>query len=69
MRRALWCLHCGAVVELEPRPESTRPRTHLLHLHAEIVAVSDVSRWDSLFDHFRVVPQRQLAMPRVVELR
>jgi len=69
MNRALFCVHCGAVVELEPGPESRRLRRHLLGLHADIVLLDEVSRWNELLEHFRVVPQRQqAAIPRVVEL-
>jgi hypothetical protein len=69
MNRSLVCIHCGTMLGLEaPTNRPGMPLIdHLAGLHRELLAFGEVpTRWAVLLEHFRVVPVRYPASPRVV---
>jgi hypothetical protein len=56
--RPFTCVHCGAVVTLEPRGDGggAELRAHLGSVHAGLVTVPQARRWAELLEHFFVIP-------------
>ena len=68
MNRSLVCVHCGKTLGLETRANPVGPLIdHLAELHRELSCLDEPPiRWAVLLEHFRVVPLRYPASPRVV---
>ena len=68
MNRSLVCVHCGKTLGLETRTNPVGPLIdHLVELHRELPSLGERSmRWAVVLEHFRVVPLRYPASPRVV---
>ena len=69
MNRSLVCVHCGKTLGLETRTNRVGIPLidHLADLHRELLSLGERPiRWAVLLEHFRVVPLRYPASPRVV---
>jgi hypothetical protein len=63
MKRSLICVHCGAAMSLEPRPDPVTMRLHLSNVHCEIAAFGQALRWADLLEHFFVLPLQTSSLP------
>jgi hypothetical protein len=69
INRSLVCVHCGTTLGLETGacPSGMPLIDHLAELHRELLSLGETPmRWAVLLEHFRVVPLRYPASPRVV---